>query len=179
MRDLVQGYDLVFIDEAQRVTDIAIGLKILADQVPQVRLIVTGSSSPDLAGKVREPLTGRTWTFSLFPIGQCELAGVRNRTELRYQLDERLVYGAYPEVFALEGERLRRSYLNELVASFLYKDVLSMSLVRNPDKLRTLLQLLAYQIGQQVSMAEQEHRHELYRPARAVFRHFSRRRLQP
>ncbi len=154
LSDLVGGYDLLFIDEAQRVTDIGINLKIIVDQMPQVRVIVTGSSSLDLAGRVREPLTGRTWTFTLYPIAQCELAQQQNAFDLRYQLNERLVYGSYPAIFALSGERIRRDYLNEIVSSYLYKDILAIGALRNSDKLRLLLRLLAYQVGQQVSITE-------------------------
>jgi len=154
LRDLVEGYDLLFIDEAQRVTNIGINLKILADQLSHIRVIATGSSSLDLAGKVREPLTGRTWTFILYPIAQCELATSLSPLDLRYQLDERLVYGSYPELFSLVGERLRRDYLSEIVASYLYKDILAISDIRNSDKLRLLLRLLAYQVGSQVSLTE-------------------------
>jgi predicted AAA+ superfamily ATPase len=154
LRDLVAGYDLLFVDEAQRIPEIGINLKIIADQMTDVRVIVTGSSSLDLASKVREPLTGRTWTFTLYPIAQCELAKTNSALDLRYQLDERLVYGSYPGIFALAGERPRRDYLNELVSSYLYKDILAISEIRNSDKLRGLLRLLAYQIGQQVSLTE-------------------------
>jgi uncharacterized protein len=154
LRDLVAGYDVLFVDEAQRVPNIGLNLKIIVDQLRSVRVIVTGSSSLDLASKIREPLTGRTWTFTLYPIAQCELAKQSNPLELRYQLDERLVYGSYPELFSLAGERIRRDYLNEIVNSYLYKDILAIGNIRNPDKLRLLLKLLAYQVGGQVSLAE-------------------------
>ena len=154
LRDLVDGYDLLFVDEAQRVPDIGINLKILVDQLPHVRVIVTGSSSLDLASKVREPLTGRTWTFTLYPIAQCELAMLYSPLELRYQLDERLIYGSYPALFSLAGERIRRDYLHEIVTSYLYKDLIVMGDIRYFDKLRNLLKLLAHQVGQQVSYTE-------------------------
>jgi len=154
LRDLVEGYDLLFIDEAQRIPDIGINLKIIADQLSHIRVIVTGSSSLDLAGQVREPLTGRTWTFILYPVAQCELAKQFSSFDLRYQLEERLVYGSYPALFTLVGERIRRDYLNEILSSYLYKDILTLGNIRNSDKLRSLLKLLAYQVGQQVSLTE-------------------------
>lgn len=154
LRDLVEGYDVLFVDEAQRVPDVGINLKIIVDQIPGVRVIVTGSSSLDLAGKIREPLTGRTWTFNLYPIAQCELSAQWSKADLQYQLPERLIYGSYPEVFFLSGERARRDYLSEITASYLYKDILAMSGIRNSDKLRKLLKLLAFQIGHQVSLNE-------------------------
>jgi uncharacterized protein len=152
--DLVSGYDLLFIDEAQRIPDIGINLKLIADHLSEVRVIVTGSSSLDLANQVREPLTGRIWTFTLYPIAQCELAQHQSAFDLRQQLDERIVYGSYPELFSLTGERLRREYLREIASSYLYKDILAISDIRNSDKLRSLVKLLAYQIGQQVSLTE-------------------------
>jgi hypothetical protein len=154
LRELVEGYDVLFVDEAQRVTDIGINLKIIVDQIRDVRVIATGSSSLDLAGKVREPLTGRTWTFTLYPIAQCELAQQNTPIDLRYQLPERLIYGSYPAIFSMAGERLRRDYLQEIVSGYLYKDVLEIGAIRNSDKLRQLLRLLAYQVGNQVSLAE-------------------------
>ncbi|MDD5091684.1 MAG: AAA family ATPase, partial [Candidatus Wallbacteria bacterium] len=101
LKSLVSGYDLLFIDEAQRVPDIGINLKILHDQIPELRILVTGSSSFDLANSVCEPLTGRTWTCNLHPVSFVELSGLFNRFELDSQLEERLVFGSYPEVFSI------------------------------------------------------------------------------
>lgn len=95
------------------------------------------------------------WEYvKLYPIAQCELAAQLTPFDLRRQLDERLVYGSYPELLLLTGERLRRDYLSELVSSYLYKDILAISDIRNSDKLRLLLQLLAYQVGNLVSVTE-------------------------
>ncbi len=105
LKGLVQGYDLLFIDEAQRVPDIGINLKILHDHLPQLKIIATGSSSLDLANRVKEPLTGRTWTFQLFPISAEEWAGHTgaNNFEIGTKLEEWLVYGLYPEVLRIEN----------------------------------------------------------------------------
>jgi len=154
LRGLVEGYELLFVDEAQRIPEIGVNLKLLIDQLPHLRIVVTGSSSLDVASKVQEPLTGRAWIHQLYPISMSELAGLHNRFELDDMLEERLVYGSYPEMFALAGDTQRREYLRNLADSYLYKDVLEIGGVRHSNKLRNLVRLLAFQIGQEVSLAE-------------------------
>ena len=154
LRGLVEGYELLFVDEAQRIPEIGVNLKLLIDHLPHLRIVVTGSSSLDLASKVQEPLTGRAWIHQLYPISISELAGLHNRFELDDMLEERLVYGSYPEMFALAGDTQRREYLRNLADSYLYKDVLEIGGVRHSNKLRNLVRLLAFQIGQEVSLAE-------------------------
>jgi len=152
--DFVHGYDLLFIDEAQRIRDIGLNLKILADSRKDLRIIVTGSSSLDLASGIAEPLTGRKWTYRLYPISQLELATQQNRFELQSEVEERLIWGSYPELFNLQGRILKERYLRELTTDYLYKDILKLADLRNSDKIRMLLRLLAFQIGQQVSLNE-------------------------
>jgi hypothetical protein len=154
LRDLTSGYDLLFVDEAQRVSEIGVNLKLLADEVPSLRIIATGSSSLDLASKTREPLTGRAWTHILYPIALCELAELYNPFELTDMLSERMVYGSYPELLTIPDRDDRFKYLNNLVGSYLYKDILEIGNIRHSSKLNDLLKLLAFQIGQQVSLAE-------------------------
>mgnify|MGYP000853325397 CR=1 FL=1 len=156
LKGLVQGYDLLFIDEAQRVPDIGINLKILHDQLPTLKIIATGSSSLDLANRAKEPLTGRTWTFQLFPISVEEWVAHSgaNDAETRIKLDEWLTFGFYPEVLAIENREKKARYLQELTQAYLYKDILTLANVRYPEKLRQLLKLLAWQIGQLVSVNE-------------------------
>lgn len=154
LRDLTVGYDLLFIDEAQRVPEIGLNLKLLHDEIPELRIIATGSSSLHLASKTREPLTGRAWTHTLFPIALCELAQQHNTFELTDMLSERMVYGNYPEIFALAGSEAKRDYLRNLATSYLYKDILEIANIRHSSKLRDLLKLLAFQIGQEVSLTE-------------------------
>lgn len=156
LKGLVQGYDLLFIDEAQRVPDIGINLKLLHDHLPQLKIIVTGSSTLDLANRVKEPLTGRTWTFQLYPISAEEWAAHQgaNDTEVALQLEEWLVYGLYPEVLNIGNYQKKQRYLQELTQSYLYKDILALANIRYPDKLRQLLRLLAWQIGSLVSVNE-------------------------
>jgi uncharacterized protein len=154
LRSLVAGYDLLFVDEAQRVPDIGINLKILHDQIPELRTMVTGSSSFDLANSVREPLTGRTWTYNLYPISVMELSSLFNGFELDSQLDERLVYGSYPEVFSIANQSDMEDYLYEIGHAYLYKDILELSAIKNSAKIRDLVRMLAYQVGSVVSRTE-------------------------
>jgi len=154
LRDLTGGYELLFVDEAQRIPEIGINLKLIVDELPNLRVIVTGSSSLHLASKTRESLTGRAWTHTLYPIALCELAHSYNPFELKDMLPERLIYGCYPELFALEGGVTKRDYLRNLVTSYLYKDILEISHLRYSSKLHDLLKLLAFQIGQEVSYTE-------------------------
>ena len=154
LRGLVAGYEAVFIDEAQRIPEIGINLKLLVDHFPQLRLVVTGSSSLDLASKVQEPLTGRTWIHTLYPIATSELGVTLTPFNLREGLTERLIYGSYPEIFAIQNHADKRDYLLDLTASYLYKDILEIGGIRNPVGLRSLVRLLAHQIGQQISLTE-------------------------
>ena len=154
LRLLVEGYDLLFIDEAQRVPDIGINLKILHDQIPSLTIIATGSSSFDLANKVREPLTGRTRTFQLYPIAFDELRQLFSPIELSARLDEFLTFGMYPELFSLNNREDKIVYLRELTTSYLYKDIFELTSIKFPKRLNDLLRLLAFQVGSQVSLKE-------------------------
>lgn len=151
---LTGGYDVLFIDEAQRIIDIGINLKIIHDNMPQLKLLVTGSSSFDLANKVKEPLTGRTSTYTLFPISLSELRNTHNEFELQSRLEEFMVYGMYPDLFNHNSYKKKEKYLRELSSSYLYKDIFDISQIRNTSKVRDLLRLLAFQIGSEVSLNE-------------------------
>ena len=154
MQLLVDGYEVLFIDEAQRIPDIGINLKILHDNLPNLKIIVTGSSSFDLANRTKESLTGRTWTYSLFPIALTELKNQMNSFEIDQKLEELLVFGSYPDVLNFANQQDKIKYLYELSNSYLYKDIFELSSIKYPDKLRRLLQLLAFQIGSEVSLNE-------------------------
>ncbi len=151
---LVQGYDLLFIDEAQRIRNIGINLKILHEKFKHLKIIVTGSSSLDLANQIKEPLTGRTHTYRLYPISWVELAIRHNPFELERQLEERLIYGHYPETFQMDNSADRIQYLRHLTSDYLYRDVLELENIRYSHKLRDLLKLLAFQVGSEVSFSE-------------------------
>jgi predicted AAA+ superfamily ATPase len=154
LKSLVTEYELVVIDEAQQIPEIGTTLKLLHDHMPKVRVIVTGSSSFDLSNKVMEPLTGRHWSYTLYPISYGELSLDKNPFELDAYLEDALVYGTYPEIFSIQSVEEKKEFLNRLCSSYLFKDVLQVAQVRNSLKLQQLLKLLAYQIGSQVSLSE-------------------------
>jgi hypothetical protein len=146
--------ELLVIDEAQRVPEIGLNLKILVDSFPQAMILATGSASFDLASKTSEPLTGRKLTFNLYPVSYRELRQTIGVLESRTQLERWLVWGGYPAIAATENPVLRERLLGELVGSYLYRDILDLEGVRRSEKIVDLLRLLAYQIGQEVSVAE-------------------------
>lgn len=150
----VEGYELLAIDEAQNIPNIGMGLKILVDQLPGLRVIVTGSSSFELAGQVGEPLTGRKRTLTLFPLAQSELLSACNRHELREKLADFLIFGTYPEVVQAASRQSRIETLTEIANSYLLKDILAFDRVKNSRTLLDLLKLLAFQVGHQVSLGE-------------------------
>lgn len=149
-----EGFELVAIDEAQQIPDIGMGLKILVDHLPDLRVIATGSSSFDLAGALGEPLTGRKRTLTLFPLSQMELKQVFNAYDLRQKLAEYLIYGSYPEIAMAEGRRDKIDLLEELTGSYLLKDVLALENIRSSRTLVDLLKLIAFQVGSEVSLNE-------------------------
>jgi len=149
-----EGFDLVAIDEAQEIVGIGMGLKILVDHLPNLRIIATGSSSFDLAGAIGEPLTGRKRTLTLFPIGQMELKQTFNKYDLRQRLEEFLIYGSYPEIIVTEGRKEKIELLEELSGSYLLKDVLALERIRSSRTLVDLLKLIAFQVGREVSLNE-------------------------
>jgi len=150
-----EGYDLLVIDEAQNIPNIGMGLKILVDQIPKIRIIATGSSSFELAGQVGEPLTGRKQTLTLYPIAQMELLGTEfNSRELKEKLHDYLIFGSYPEVISEPTQKGKVKILEELVNSYLLKDVLTLADVKGSKILTSILKLLAFQVGSQVSLNE-------------------------
>lgn len=152
--EYARGYDLIALDEAQEIPHIGKALKILVDQVPGLHIIATGSSSFDLAQSVGEPLTGRKKTLTLYPLALMELQHIHTRYELREQLQDFLIFGLYPKVVETSGRENKIELVNELVDSYLLKDILSLEKVRSPKLLIDLLKLLAFQLGQLVSYHE-------------------------
>lgn len=154
LNQLVSGYDLLYIDEVQRIPDIGINLKILHDQKPELQIIATGSSSFELANQVSEPLTGRTWTYTLYPISVSELHHSHNLFEIDQRLEAFLQFGMYPEVFSIAHAEDKAEYLTQLSHSYLYKDILDLGGIRHSGKIRDLLRLLAFQTGSLISYSE-------------------------
>ena len=150
----IEGYELLAIDEAQNIPNVGMGLKILVDQVPNLKVIVTGSSSFELAGQVGEPLTGRKQTLSLFPLAQSELHSTYNKHALKEKLPEFLIYGTYPEVLLASTHQARIEVLTEIANSYLLKDILAFDRVKSSRTLLDLLKLLAFQVGSEVSLNE-------------------------
>lgn len=142
------------VDEAQHVRQVGLNLKLLVDHVPELRIVATGSSSFDLAQQAGEPLTGRKTTLLLLPLAQLELQAVEAAHETRAQLDMRLIYGSYPEVVLMAPNEGRERYIKELIDSYLFRDILQLEGIRRSDKLVRLLQLVAFQIGRDVSIQE-------------------------
>lgn len=152
IRTIIANNKIVFIDEAQRIEGIGITLKIITDQFKEVQLFVSGSSSFDLGNQLNEPLTGRKWEYELFPISWEEYENTIGFVKSEQQIENRLLYGFYPEVLNNPGNE--RDILKNLVNSYLYRDILALSDVRKPEVLEKLLQSLALQIGSEVNYNE-------------------------
>jgi predicted AAA+ superfamily ATPase len=149
---LINDTALLIIDEAQAIPEIGSILKLIIDSHPNLTIIATGSSSLDLVNTTGEPLTGRQYSYNLYPIAQLELG--TNPINIQADLEERLILGSYPEIFQLKNRKEKEFYLRELIMSYLLKDILSYSGIRQSHKLMDLLRLIAYQIGSEVSYNE-------------------------
>lgn len=154
IKEFAKGYELIAIDEAQKIPNVGQGLKIMTDHIPNIKIIATGSSSFELAGQIGEPLTGRKHTLILFPVSQIELAKLYNNYELKSKLEDFMIFGGYPEVAAGSNREEKIKHLNEIVQSYLLKDILELEQVKNSKLLLDLLRLLAFQIGSEVSLTE-------------------------
>lgn len=150
----VEGYELLAIDEAQNIPNVGVGLKIITDQSPKIKIIVTGSSSFELSGQVGEPLTGRKHTLILYPMSQHELLSNFNKFELNEKLGDFLVFGTYPEVIQSNTRQEKIDIITEITDSYLLKDILAFDRVKSSRTLLDLLKLLAFQVGSEVSLTE-------------------------
>lgn len=149
LKAIFAGKKIVVIDEAQRITDVGLRLKLITDQIPGVQLIATGSSAFELANKVNEPLTGRKWEYKLFPLSFSEMVNYHGFLEENRLMPHRLIYGYYPEVVSNPGQE--KEVLKQLSDSYLYKDILMWERIKKPEKLLKLLQALAFQLGSEIS----------------------------
>ncbi len=152
LKAIIGDKRIVVIDEAQRIREIGLRMKLITDQIPNVQLIATGSSSFELSAKICEPLTGRKRELRLFPLSFSEMTAHSSFLEERRMIPHRMVYGYYPEVVCSPSEE--RTVLKELSESYLYKDLLAMDGIQKPDLLVRLLKALSLQIGGQVSYNE-------------------------
>jgi len=142
----------IIFDEAQRIKNIGVKLKLITDQMPEIQLIASGSSSFDLSNKINEPLTGRKWEYNMYPLSFEEMVTHHGLLEEKRLIPHRLVYGYYPDVVSNPGDEIE--ILRGLSDSYLYKDVLAWERIKKSEKLVKLLQALAYQVGSQVSYNE-------------------------
>lgn len=151
---LMGKYKVLIIDEAQKIQDIGQILKLMVDTIEGIKIIASGSSVFDLANQLGEPLTGRKVTFNLFPLAQMEYSEEENLLQTKSLLEERLIYGSYPELLKYDSYEEKAAYLNELVNSYLLKDILEHDGIKNSSKMINLLRLIAFQIGKEVSLEE-------------------------
>jgi len=151
---LTKGKKVVIIDEAQAVPEIGKILKLMIDNIKGISIIATGSSSFDLVYSTGEPLVGRNIVHYLYPIAQVELSAMEDRLTTFRNLEQRLIYGGYPELWHLSGQQEQENYLKQMVNSYLLKDLLTLENVKGADVLYKLLQMLAWQVGGQVSTTE-------------------------
>jgi predicted AAA+ superfamily ATPase len=152
IKRLIGDKKIVFIDEAQRIKNIGITSKIIIDQFKDVQLILSGSSAFELNNELNEPLTGRKWEYNMYPISYEELEKTIGFPEVSKQLDHRIIYGMYPDVLNHPGKE--KEVLENLINSYLYKDILMLSGIKKADVLQKLTQALALQIGNEVSYNE-------------------------
>ena len=154
IKSFCEGYELIAIDEAQKIPNIGVAIKMMVDQIHGIRVIATGSSSFELAGQLGEPLTGRKTDLFLYPVSQLELMNHFNRFELKQNLQDYLIYGSYPAVVTTDGQSAKQRLLSEITGSYLFRDILSFERIKSPQLLLDLLRLLAFQIGSEVSVNE-------------------------
>lgn len=153
-RNLIGNKKYLIIDEAQKVENIGQILKLMVDEIEGLQVLVTGSSAFDMFNRTGEPLTGRKYTFQLYPFAQCELSAYENPVETDTLLANRLIYGSYPEVSTIQDNQQKVEYLAELINSYLLKDILMLDSIKNSSKLHNILRLLSYQVGHEVSVNE-------------------------
>jgi len=151
----ITGYDIYAVDEAQRVPDIGMSLKIMVDHRPETAFIATGSSSFDLANKLGEPLVGRQNIYTLYPISLYELYGkFESSHRMEIIRDKFMIYGSYPEVVTAESDKAKEAMVRNMAGSYMLKDIFDLETIKAPSQLSHLIKLLAYQIGQPVSLSE-------------------------
>ena len=152
LKNLIGRHELIVIDEAQKVDNIGLTIKLIVDNIEGVQVIATGSSAFELHNRLNEPLTGRKFDYMMYPVSVGEIMDTSGLMEERRTLESRLVYGSYPDILMHPEDA--RSYLTDLTQSYLYKDILSLNNLRKPQLLDHLLQALAFQVGSEVSTNE-------------------------
>ena len=153
-RQIIGSYKLLYIDEAQKIPEIGQKLKLMVDEIDGLKIIISGSSSFDIHNEAGEPLTGRKYSFNLYGLSENEYNQVENNITKIDKLKERLIYGNYPELMHLPNQDEKKDYLNEMISSYLLKDILVFENIKNSQKIFNLLRLIAFQIGSEVSLQE-------------------------
>ena len=151
LRNFIGDAQILILDEAQRVKNIGLNMKIIHDHIPDVKVIATGSSALDLASSIKEPMTGRDKDFYLHPLSLQELNQNLSKIEIAFYLESYLTYGMYPAVTTTTGKENKQNLLNSLTQSYLYKDILALELVKKSGPILDLLRVLAFSIGSEVS----------------------------
>jgi predicted AAA+ superfamily ATPase len=153
-KQLLGSYKFLHIDEAQKIPEIGLKLKLMIDEIEDLKIIISGSSSFDIHKDAGEPLTGRKYSFNLFALSENEYNQIENNIEKIDKVRERLIFGNYPELLQLPDREDKIDYLNEMVSSYLLKDILVYENIKNSHKIFNLLRLIAFQIGGEVSLQE-------------------------
>ncbi|RIH62703.1 ATP-binding protein [Mariniphaga sediminis] len=153
-KQLIGSYRVLYIDEAQKIPDIGLKLKLMVDEIEGLKIIISGSSSFDISKEAGEPLTGRKYTFNLFALSENEYNQIENSISKIDKLRERLIFGNYPELLHLPDQTDKIDYLNDMVSSYLLKDILVYENIKNSQTIFNLLRLIAFQIGGEVSLQE-------------------------
>jgi hypothetical protein len=152
LKNILGNHEILFIDEAQRIPNIGIVLKIIIDQIKNVQVIATGSSAFELANKTNEPLTGRKYEMQLFPFSFAEIANEYGLLEAKRQLEQRMIYGSYPEIITQPTEA--EEHIKLLANSYLYKDLFRLEQMSKPALLEKIVRALALQVGSEVNFNE-------------------------
>ena len=153
-KQILGTYKLLYIDEAQKIPEIGLKLKLMIDEIEGLRIIISGSSSFDIHKNDGEPLTGRKYTFTLYTLSENEYTQIEKNINKMDKVRERLVFGNYPELLHLPDRQDKVDYLNEMISSYLLKDILVYEHIKNSQKIFNLLRLIAFQIGGEVSLQE-------------------------
>lgn len=153
-KQLIGSYRVLYIDEAQKIPDIGLKLKLMVDEIDGLKIIISGSSSFDISKEAGEPLTGRKYTFNLFALSENEYNQIENSISKIDKLRERLIFGNYPELLQLPDQADKVDYLNDMVSSYLLKDILVYENIKNSQTIFNLLRLIAFQVGGEVSLQE-------------------------
>lgn len=149
---LLGGKSLLVIDEVQAIAEIGIKLKVLIDSQPDLKILVSGSSSFDLNNEIGEPLVGRKLEYFLYPFAQMELSRYEDYLQTRSNLEERLIFGSYPEIYLMKDRDEKIKYLRDLVNAYLMKDILAYEGIKKRDVIFNLLKLIAFRVGSEVSL---------------------------